>query len=126
MDEKNLKLAEFAGWKQLELGKRNFHLETDGARVANWMPPGTAEWFHSKHNPPDFLNSLDALYKQIVPKLHEMGYSVSLSSVQLQGRGDRVYQAHLFKTYHDEALADSEEPARALAESILRMLEDQE
>ncbi len=73
-----------------------------------------------------FLNSLDALYKQIVPKLHEMGYSVSLSSVQLQGRGDRVYQAHLFKTYHDEALADSEEPARALAESILRMLEDQE
>jgi len=68
--ELNEKLAKWAGWRQLPLGKRGFHYEGT-VRLPNWIAPEytNEQYYMSRSYPPNFTNSLDACFKWLVPKL---------------------------------------------------------
>ena len=68
MEDLNRKMAEWAGFKQLALGRSSFHWE-HCQRVPNWMPPNTTDVWMSTPYLPDFTHSLDACFMWLVPKV---------------------------------------------------------
>lgn len=65
----NEKLAKWAGFRQLPVGKSGFHWERC-QRVGNWMPPEETDTWQSRDHLPNFTDSLDACFKWLVPKLY--------------------------------------------------------
>lgn len=66
--ELNEKLAKWAGFKRMELGRRGFHWERM-VRIPNWLAPGGTEYWDSRPYLPNLTDSLDACFKWLVPKL---------------------------------------------------------
>jgi len=64
----NEKLAKWAGFRQLPVGKSGFHWERY-KRVGNWMPPDKTETWQSKAYLPNFTDSFDAYKEWLVPNL---------------------------------------------------------
>ena len=108
--ELNEKLARWAGFKRNSVPTRN----REGKYVAKWGYPD----HESYTNVPDFVHSLDACFKWLVPKLDQLSITV-WDNVQMY--------AMVYRDEHDhmgyEAEDKNKTPALALCKAIEKMID---
>ena len=66
-DKLNIKLGEWAGFRQLPKGNKGFHYEHT-EKVMDWMSPNETQLFMSRRNVPNFTDSLDDCFEWLAPK----------------------------------------------------------
>jgi len=123
--ELNEKLAKWAGFRQLPVGKSGFHWERC-QRVGNWMPPEGTETWQSRDHLPNFTESLDACFKWLVPKLEEtkkrIEYSVDFSMPDF-GKPANHYWAILQGSHQLVGTGEDKDPALAFCLAIEELID---
>jgi len=106
--ELNEKLARWAGFKRNSVPTRN----REGKYVAKWGYPD----HESYTNVPDFVHSLDACFKWLVPKINDLRLY----------RDEGVFSVHVYAAAYDNEGAygrDEASPALALCKAIENLID---
>ncbi len=98
----NEKVAKWCGFVQLPEGKKNYHFECT-IKVMDWQYPDGYIYPYL----PNFIESMDAILKWVVPKLKEKGLDIQINYDQDRFDKDRITVGLWIKLHPIKVVGDT-------------------